>query len=147
MYLGDQLNADYLDAQKRRDMSAMNVLRQLRSAFHNAEIATRGKLDEAASIKFLQQQLRQREEAALAYRQAGRAEQLAQEESEAAIIKKYLPPSMPAEELKKIAAQAVAEAGDKGFGTAMALAMAKVKGQATGQEVSTAIKQAIDSKK
>lgn len=146
MYLGDQLTNDYNAAQKNREAEKVAALRQLRSAFHNAEIAARGKLDDAAGIKFLQQQLRQREEAAAIFKQAGRQEQLAQEEAESAIIRAYLPPALPAEELAVIAKQAVTEAGDKGFGAAMAWAMTKVAGRATGQEVSAAIRAAITSK-
>ena len=146
MYLGDQLTNDCTAAQKNRDAVKVGALRQLRSAFHNAEIAARGKLDEAASIKFLQQQLRQREESAAIFKQAGRLEQLVQEEQEANIIRSYLPPSLSTSELEVIAKQAVTEAGAKGFGAAMAWAMQQVKGQATGQEVAAAIKKAMAEK-
>ncbi len=143
MYVGEQLAADVLEAQKRRDQSAVDILRQLRSAFHNAEIAARGQLDDAATIKFFQQQLKQREEASAVFRKAGRIELAEKEEAEAAVIRGYLPPAMTPEQLDQLAAAAVAEAG-KDFGAAMKLAVAKAAGAATGQEVSAAVRRAIE---
>jgi uncharacterized protein YqeY len=143
MDAGDKLAEDLLAAQKRRDQVAVDALRQLRSAYHNAEIAALGKLDEAAAIKFFQQQLKQRNEAAAVFRQNGRVDLAEKEEAEAVFIKAYLPAAMPAAELDAIAAAAVAEAGEAGFGAAMKIAVAKVAGAASGQDVSAAIKRAM----
>ena len=142
MYAGDQLATDLLEAQKSRDQAAVDTLRQLRSAFHNAEISARGKLDDAGAIKLFQQQLKQREESAAVFRKAGRIELAEKEEAEAAVIRGYLPPAMSAEQLDEIAAAAVAEAGAN-MGAAMKIAVAKVAGAATGQEVSAAVRRAM----
>lgn len=143
MYAGEQLAADVLAAQKRRDQAAVDILRQLRSAFHNAEIAARGKLDDAATIKFFQQQLKQREEASAVFRKAGRIELAEKEEAESTVIRSYLPPAMTQDQLDELARAAVAEAG-KDFGAAMKLAVVRVAGAATGQEVSAAVRRAIE---
>lgn len=143
MYTGDQLAADVLAAQKRHDRAAVDILRQLRSAFHNAEIAARGQLDEAAATKFFQQQLKQREESSAVFRKAGRIELAEREEAEAVAIRSYLPPAMTPDKLDEVARAAVAQAG-KDFGAAMKIAVAKVAGAATGQDVSAAVRRAIE---
>jgi uncharacterized protein YqeY len=142
MYISDQLAADVLAAQKRREQALVDVLRQLRSAFHNAEIANLGPLDDVAVIKFFQQQLKQREESATVFRQASRPELAEKEEAEATIIRSYLPPALSLEQLDEIARVAVAEANND-FGGAMKIAVAKVAGGAAGKEVSAAVRRAM----
>lgn len=143
MNFGERLAADLLEAQKRRDQAAVDILRQLRSAFHNAEIAARpAQLDEAGAIRFFQQQLKQRLESAAVFRQNGRDDLAAKEEAEAGAIRAYLPPAMPAEQLDEVARAAVAEAGGN-MGAAMKIAVARVAGAAGGQEISAAVRRAM----
>jgi uncharacterized protein YqeY len=143
MDAGQQLAADLLEAQKRRDQATVDALRQIKSAYHNAEIAALGPLDSVAAIKFFQQQLKQREEAAAVFKQANRPELAAKEEVEAKIIRNYLPSHLTSEQLDVIVREAVAEAGAQGFGGAMKIAVAKVAGGATGQEIAAAIKKIL----
>lgn len=145
MELSAQLEADYLQAFRRHDQAAVGALRQLRASLHNAEIAARGPLAEAAGVAWLRRELKQREEAAAAFEAGGRPEQAAAERAEAQIVASYLPPAMGEEELGQIVRQTVAELGSPAFGQAMKAVLAKVGGRASGEQVSAAVKSALES--
>jgi uncharacterized protein YqeY len=100
----------------------------------------------ADELAVLRRERKRRTESATAFRDAGRAELAAQEESEAALIEAYLPAELSDDELRAIVADAVAESGassPKDMGQAMKAAMPKVAGRADGKRVSALVQEVL----
>ena len=113
-----------------------------RTAIKNAEIEARGPLDDAGVIKVLSTLVKQRREAADAYRDV-RPELAAKEEQELAILQEFLPAQMSEAELKAIIEAAVQEAGassPRDMGAVMKLVTPKTTGRADGRLVSELVK-------
>jgi hypothetical protein len=89
-------------------------------------------LDEAAEMQVLKSLVKQRIDAAEAFRKAGRVEQAEKEEAERALIESYLPAAATDEEIEAAVAEALAETGAtslKQMGVAMKAAQARLKGK------------------
>jgi uncharacterized protein YqeY len=97
-------------------------------------------------IKVLSREAKKRREAADAYKDAGRADKAEQESKEGEVILKYLPAQLSEDEVKKIVADAVAEAGattPQQMGAVMKIVQPKVAGKADGAMVSSLVKAAL----
>lgn len=136
---------DLKTAMKAGDTQTRDTLRMLDSIIKNEEIST-GKRDEGLSdeavIGLVKRAIKQRKEAALQYKEAGREELAQQEEDEMQIIEKYLPAQMSDEELKTILVSVVADSGAEGpsdIGQVMGKAMSAVGDRADGARVKQVI--------
>lgn len=86
--------------------------------------------------------MKQREDAAEQFRNAGRDEMAATEMQQAEWIRAYLPAQMEKTEIEAVVAQTIAEVGatsKKDMGKVMAALMPKVKGRADGKLVNQAV--------
>ena len=150
MSLHDTIEADLREAMKARDKARTSALRMVVAALRNRAVADglgpQGRLDDEVVQKVLASEVKRRKEAADAYRDAGRAEQAASEEAEAAVYEAYLPEQLSNEELTALVDDAIAEVGADGprqMGEVMKLAMARVQGRADGARVSALVKQRL----
>src|SRR5215469_15322113 len=91
MPLIDQVQQDMVAAMKSRDEAKLSALRMIKAALMKQKVDSPKPLDEAAEMQVLKSLVKQRIDAAEAFRDAGRAEQAAKEESERALIESYLP--------------------------------------------------------
>jgi uncharacterized protein YqeY len=124
---------------KQRDRTRVGALRMLGAALKNAEIESGRQLTEQEAQTILRRQLKQRDEAAEAFRKAGREERAASESAEAEIVRSYLPKPPSQKELEEVIDRAVNETGAKGMkdmGTVMARAMELSEGRAEGRTLS-----------
>ena len=87
----DRLNADIKEAMKSNDTLLRDTIRMLNSAIKQVEVDTRKSLDDSAIIKILKTAYKQREDAANAYKEAGRDDLYEKESKEMEIITRYLP--------------------------------------------------------
>ena len=87
----DRLNADSKEAMKSNDTLLRDTIRMLNSAIKQVEVDTRKSLDDSAIIKILKTAYKQREDAANAYKEAGRDDLYEKESKEMEIITRYLP--------------------------------------------------------
>lgn len=141
MTLADTVKGDLTTAMKAGEKERVGALRMILSELQKAE--KDGTADELAVLR---RERKRRTESATAFRDAGRAELAAQEESEAALIQGYLPAELSDDELRAIVADAVAESGataPKDMGQAMKAAMPKVAGRADGKRVSALVQEAL----
>src|SRR3989344_3133751 len=98
----EQLENDYVQALKKKNELEVLVLRGLKTAITNAEIANnRIQLDEAGLIKVLRGEIKKRKDAALLYQQGGRQELADKENQEAVIISRYLPAQLGEEQVSQ----------------------------------------------
>ncbi len=130
-------------AMKSGDSLTLSTLRLLLAAIQNEEIRARKKLAEEEIQKIIATLCKQRNEAIELYRRGGREELAQKEESELAVLKRYLPQPMADEELKALIQGCIDQAGAKGIqdiGRVMKLIMPKVAGRSDGKRVNEFVK-------
>ncbi len=110
MSLKAQIQSDLTAAMKARDAVTTSTLRMLRAAIGNAEVAGTEaiELTNEQTLDVLRAEAKKRAEAAKVYDDAGRAESAAKEQSELAIIERYLPAAMGDDELAQLVAEETA---------------------------------------
>jgi uncharacterized protein YqeY len=141
MTLADTVKQDLAAAMKAGEKDRVGALRLVLSELQKT--AKEGNGDELAVLR---RERKRRLESASAFREAGRDELAIGEEAEARLIEGYLPAQLGDDELRAIAAAAVAEtaaASQKDMGRVMKAAMAKVDGRADGKRVSALVREAL----
>ncbi len=132
MPLVDKVQADMTAAMKARDEARLSALRMVKAALMRAKVDSPKPLDDAAEMQVLKSLVKQRIDAAEAFRNAGRAEQAAKEEAERVLIESYLPAGATDAEIETAIAEAIAETGAssaKQMGLVMKAAQARLKGK------------------
>jgi len=135
----DDISRDTKEAMRDRDRLRVEALRMLSAALKNAGIEKGEPLTEDEELTILRRQLKQREESAEAFRKAGREGQARKEESEADIVRRYLPAPLSDEELKRVIDEAVEEIGAasmRDMGAVMGRATERTGGRADGKRLS-----------
>ena len=106
-----QIDHDLKQAMLAGEKQLVSVLRGLKSVILYAEVAE-GKRDEGLNestvTSLLQKEAKKRQESADLYRQGGDAARATQEESEKAIIERYLPEQLTEEEITELVKQEIA---------------------------------------
>lgn len=141
MSLTERIKQDVASAMKSADRERVGALRLVLSELQKAE-----KDGDSDELAVLRRERKRRQEAAAAYRDAGREELAAGEEYEAAVIEEYLPAELSDEELAAIVTEAIAETGAEGpadMGQVMKAVMGRVDGRADGGRVSGVVKEAL----
>jgi uncharacterized protein YqeY len=132
MPLIDQVTQAMVAAMKSRDPARLSALRMIKAALMKQKVDSPKPVDEAAEMQVLKSLVKQRIDAAEAFRKAGRAEQAEKEEAERALIESYLPAGATEREIDAAVAEALAETGAtslKQMGVAMKAAQARLKGK------------------
>lgn len=146
--LETRLKNDLNDAMRARDQVRVDTLRIALNAFHLEAVARTDKdhklfrqpLTEADREALLEKQVKQREEAAAIYRQAGRTESAEKETREAGLLKAYLPKQLTDDELRAVVAEIVAREG-RDFKRVMPQAARETKGRADGKRVQQMVRE------
>ncbi len=147
-----RIRRDIPDAQRARDQIRLDTLRLTLYIFYLEEAARAdsdhpqaGKpLTEADRLALLTTQVRQRQEAAAIYRQAGRLELAEKEEREAIILQAYLPARLTDEEIRQIVSALIVTHGTD-FKIIMPLAARETRGRAAGGHVQQIVRALIGS--
>lgn len=143
MSLAERLAADTKTAMKEGVASRVAVLRLLSNALQQERIKLGKDLDDAAQLKVLQREAKQRRDSLAQFKAAGRDDLAQAEEMELALIDEYLPRQMPAEELQQLVAQVIEDTGADGMaqmGVVIGQAMQRAEGRADGAAVSAAVR-------
>lgn len=131
---------------KGRQSVRVDVLRMAKAALKNREIDKRSALDEAESVRVLQQLVKQREDAAEQYRGANRPELADKEAAEIVFLKAYLPQDVSDADIAAAVEGAMAQTGaatprDMGKVMKAALALLQESGRAVdGKRVNEAVR-------
>jgi uncharacterized protein YqeY len=148
MTLRQRILDDLTAAMKAGARQRLDTLRMVKARIQEAEVALRAtkglgyELSDAEATQVLASYAKQRRDSIESFRQAGRADLAAREEAELAIVQEYLPRQLDADALRRLAREAIAEAGAtsaKDVGRVMKLLMPKVKGAADGKEVNRVV--------
>jgi hypothetical protein len=145
MSIQDQLLEAMKVAMKAKDSLRLTTIRMARTALKNVEIDTRQELDEAAAIKVLSTLVKQRREAAEAYRET-RPELAEKEELEVVVLQEFLPAQLSEAEIEALVTKAIAESGAdsmKAMGAVMKLVTPQTTGRADGKLVSNLVRKLL----
>jgi len=147
--LEEKIEKEIIGALKGRDQIKLNAYRLIKATIKNERIFLGEKFTETDLTKVLRRELKKRQEAAEAFKQAQREESAQQEAFEAEIIKALLPQELSDVKIKQVVADAISQeaiTGSQDFGKVMKLAMAKLAGQADGNKVSLIVKELLSTK-
>lgn len=115
----DDIKSALVTAMKSGDKETTAAIRLIQSAIKNRDIEARtGKApesDDALVVEVLQKMVKQRRESIELYRKGGRDELAAAEESEVAVIERFLPSQMSEEETRAAIESIKAELGASGM--------------------------------
>lgn len=148
MALAEQIDQDLTLALKAGDQAKLSVLRMVKSALKNQQIAAQHELSDEEVLKVLQKEAKQRKESIDSFEAGGRAEIAAKEKQELEVIESYLPAGLSDEELSKMVNDAISETGAStmaDMGKVMGALSAKVQGRADGSKLAELVKQQLAS--
>ncbi|HEY1120870.1 MAG TPA: GatB/YqeY domain-containing protein [Haloferula sp.] len=140
--LAARIPEDIKAAMKAKDPVTLNTLRALKTAMSNASIEKghlTAPLDDAEVAALIRKQIKQRQDSYEQFSKAGRDELAASEKAEIAVLEKYLPAAMTAEEIAALVDAVVIESGATSkadMGKVMKLAQERAAGRADGKTLS-----------
>ena len=146
MSLQERIKADLKEAMKAKNIEKRDALRLLSSAFKQVEVDERKELTDDDIIKIIQKQVKQRNDAAAQYKEAGRDDLLEKELLEIAIYTVYLPAQLDDTELEaavKAIIEKVGAASMKDMGKVMGAASKELAGKADGKRINACVKQLL----
>jgi hypothetical protein len=148
MNLKTRLQEDMKTAMRAKDQAALSTIRLANAAIKQFEVDERAEADDAKIIAILSKMIKQRKDSAKIYSDAGRSDLADKENAETAILQRYLPQMLSAEEIQAAVAEAVAETGAAGnadMGKVMGLLKSRLAGKADMGEVNRAVKAALSA--
>jgi len=140
--LKQKISDDVKQAMKSGDTVRRSILRLVLSAISNAEIAKRSPLEEGDILGIIAKEAKQHHESIDAFKQGNRADLVAREEAELAILQEYLPQQLTRAEIEETARRIIREVGAEGprdRGKVMSQIIAELKGKADGREINEVV--------
>ncbi len=148
MSLEQKVMDDLKNAMRAKDEAALRTLRAIKAAIiieKTAEGAT-GEITEAMETKLLQKLAKQRRDSLEIFEKQNREDLASKEREELAIIEKFLPKQMSADELKAELKAIIDQVGAKSpadMGKVMGVASKQLAGKADGKAISETVKQLL----
>ena len=152
----DRIQQGIKEAMRGKEKERLTVLRSLLNDLKNAGIDKKGAqgltaevgspaeyLDDEEMTKVVRSAAKRRRESAEQYREGGREDLAAKEDSERAILEEFLPQPLSEEEVAAMVEQAVAETGAAemaDMGRVMKLLTERAAGRADGKVLSSAVR-------
>ena len=148
MSLEIRIAEDLKEAMRQKDQAAMRSLRAIKAAILLFKTDGSGnELDSQSEIKLLQKLVKQRQDSLDIFVKQGREDLAVTEREEIAVIQKYLPAQLSADELKSLLQAIIAETGatsGKDMGKVIGLANQRLSGQADGKTIAATVKELLD---
>ena len=148
MSLAEKISGDLMAAMKAQDKGVLEALRAAKTAFilARSEKGPDTVIPEEEEVKIIRRLVKQRKESAAIYREQKRQDLWEKEESEAAVLERYLPAAMSEQELENALKDIISRVGAKGptdMGRVMGAASKELAGKAEGREISAKVKQLL----
>jgi uncharacterized protein YqeY len=142
----DILKKDLKAAMVAKDNFKRDTIRFLMSAIKQVEIDERVELSDNDIYKIIQKSIKQRDDAAKAYKAANREDLYEKEVNEANLIKEYLPKQLSSDELRPIIQKIVDKTEAKSMkdmGKVIKLTQEEVGSSADGKTISSIVKEIL----
>jgi len=146
MPLKDRITEDMKGAMRAGEKERLGTIRLALAAIKQREVDERITLDDGQVLAALEKMIKQRKESIAQFESGGRADLVAKEQAELAVLQVYLPAQMSEAEIDALIAEAVAATGAssiKDMGKVMGIVKAKAQGKADMGAVSARIKQKL----
>lgn len=148
MDLFTQVSSDIRTAMKAHDKVRVETLRNMKKVFLEAKTApgSNDTLEDAQALKILAKLVKQGEESAATYRQAGREDLADEELAQVAVIREYLPQPLTEAEIEAQVKEIIAQTGVadiKGMGQVMGIASKQMAGRADGKVISAIVRKLL----
>jgi uncharacterized protein YqeY len=143
MTLKERISEDMKTAMRSGEKDRLAVIRLLQAAIKQREVDERITLDDAQVTAVLEKMIKQRKESVTAFQSGGRADLVAKENAEIAVLQPYLPAQLSDAELDALIAEAIASTGAasiKDMGKVMGVVKSKAAGKADMGAVGARIK-------
>ena len=132
-----ELNTAMKEAMKNKNQTALSTIRLINAALKDRDITARGNgkadgIEESEILSMLQSMIKQRQESAKTYCDAGREELAEREEAEIEVIKQFLPQQLSEDEVKAAIQTIIADTGAESIKD-MGKVMGVLKSQYAGQ--------------
>lgn len=148
MSLEQKIMTDLKTAMLAKDEVGLRSLRAIKAAIIVAKTAegAKGEIPEEEETKLLQKLVKSRKDSLEIFQQQNRPELAKKEEEEIAVIEKFLPQQMTADEVKEALAAIITSVGASSpadMGKVMGVATKQLAGKAEGKMISTLVKELL----
>lgn len=143
MSLKSRIQEDVKNAMRAGEKDRLGTLRMLTAGIKQQEVDTRAELDDAAIIAVIEKMIKQRREAAEQYLAGDREDLALKEQSEASILRGYLPAPLTEQEVDALIDDAIQEtcaSTTRDMGKVMSVLKPKLLGRADVASVSGQVK-------
>lgn len=150
MSLEQKVMDELKNAMRAKDEAALRSLRAIKAAIiiEKTSEGAHGEINEATELKMLQKMAKQRRDSMDIFEKQGREDLAVKEREELAIIEKFLPQQMSADELKAEVKAIIDQVGAKtpaDMGKVMGVATKQLAGKTDGKAISDMVKQLLAS--
>jgi len=146
MALKERITDDMKSAMRAGDKERLGTIRLALAAIKQREVDERISLDDGQVIAVVEKMIKQRREAITQFQSGGRADLVAKETAEIAVLQGYLPAQMSEAEIDALIAQAMAATGAasvKDMGKVMAFVKPQAQGRVDMGALSARIRQKL----
>jgi len=143
MTLKERITEDMKTAMRSGEKDRLAVIRLLQAAIKQREVDERIMLDDAQVTAVLEKMIKQRKESVVAFEKGARADLVAKENAEIAVLQPYLPAQLSDAELDALISDAISSTGAasiKDMGKVMGIVKSKAAGKADMGAVGARIK-------
>jgi len=134
---------DMKSSMRSGEKDRLGLIRMLQSAIKQREVDERIQLDDAQVLSVIEKAIKTRRESVVHFEAGGRADLVAKENAEIALLQAYLPSQLSAAEVDALITTAIRDTGAasvKDMGKVMAAVKAQAAGRADMSAVSARIK-------
>jgi uncharacterized protein YqeY len=146
MSLKDRITEDMKSAMRAGEKDRLSCIRMLQAGIKQREVDERITLDDAQVLAVIDKMIKQRKESVVQFEAGNRADLVAKESAEIALLSNYLPAQLDDAELEAVIRDAIAAtsaASMKDMGKVMGVLKPKVQGRTDMGALSARIKSAL----
>ena len=146
MSLKERITEDMKAAMRAGEKERLGTVRMILAAIKQREVDERVNLDDAQVLAVLDKMVKQRKESVAQFATGGRADLVAKEQAEIALLQQYMPAQLSAAEIESLISKAIASTGAssmKDMGKVMGALKSELAGRADMSAVSARIKQML----
>jgi uncharacterized protein len=146
MSLKERITEDMKSAMRAAQKERLGTVRMILAGIKQREVDERVTLDDSQVLAVIDKMVKQRKESIAQFETGGRADLVAKEKAEIALLQEYLPVQLSAPEIETLISAAIAKTGAasmKDMGKVMGVLKSELAGRADMGAVSARIKQKL----